>query len=678
MTINKRSLETCRWMLWRQCLLLLLAWTLTANAASAAESAEAIEKRLVDIARLLASDELEGRGIGSQGLEKAGDYIASRFSEIGLTTQILDEGPFQPFSVTTNAKMGPAKENRLKLIPPDDGEPLELKLGKDFNPLCAGGSSDFDLPLVFAGYGITSKEADYDDFADVDVKGKCVVILRHQPFRGNPHGPFGGDPSRHAFFETKISNAVGHGAAAIVFCTGQHEIDSRRDELQKRWQVAVDDLATANTQFKSKKDPSEKDVESHRQEINSLVTQIQNLNKRLAESQDPVLGVYRAGAGSPSRKTPILFCRRGVLNSAVKAALGKDLATLEAEIDKGKKPLSANLAGWRVAGKTLIQRERADIRNVVAVWDGEGPRADETIVIGAHYDHLGYGGPGSAKPGSREIHNGADDNASGVAVMLEVARRLVALEKRLPRRVVFIAFTGEERGLLGSAHYVANPVVPLEKTIAMLNMDMVGRLKDNKLIVHGTGSAEAFDMLVKRLNAQHGFQLIQKASGFGPSDHTSFYEKKIPVLHFFTGAHQDYHRPSDDYDKLNAEGMRRIASLVADITVAITEAEAKPEYRKTKRPKLPGGRWPYFGSRPDYAHEGPGVRMAGIAEDSPAERAGVKPDDVIVRFGDAKVTTVMDFANALSGHKAGDKVVVVVMRDGQEVRLTVTLDPPRR
>jgi Zn-dependent M28 family amino/carboxypeptidase len=310
--------------------------------------------------------------------------------------------------------------------------------------------------------------------------------------------------------------------------------------------------------------------------------------------------------------------------------------------------------------------------------EGEGPHADETIVIGAHYDHLGYGGDGSLQPGSKDIHNGADDNGSGIAVLLEVARRLVALQRPLPRRIVFIAFTAEERGLLGSVQYVKEPVVPLEKTIAMLNMDMVGRLNENKLIVHGTGTATELDALVDRLNAQHEFQIIKKPSGFGPSDHTSFYSKKIPVLHFFTGGHEDYHKPSDDYDKLNVAGMRRVGSLVADAATALAEAKTRPTYQETKQTAVAGGKWPYFGSRPDYAYEKPGVRMDGVAPDSPAERSGIKAGDVIVKFGDAKVATVSDFAAVLSKHKAGDKVPVVVERDGKEVTVTVILDPPRR
>jgi hypothetical protein len=628
---------------------------------------------------LLASDEYEGRGIGTDGLDKAANFIAEQFQASGLRTGFCQEGPFQDFAVTMDAQLGPAAENRLQFVAKDDGTPpLPLRLGQDFQTLAAGGSAEVDLPLAFAGYGIISKEAAYDDYAGIDVEGKCVIILRHQPQRGNHHSPFGEDPSRHALFPSKISNAVTHGAAAIVFCTGKFEIDQQVAQLQKRWQVAVDDLAAENQQWQQLQKPSADQVAKQRRKIGQLARQITKLGQRLEAAADPLLGFQRAGFGSADRSIPIFHCRRSALDPVVRAALGKDLAQLEEIIDSTKKPFSRPLAGWRVVGRSSLQRRPVRVRNVLASLEGAGPRADETIVIGAHYDHLGFGGTSSAEPGSQEVHNGADDNASGVAVLLEVARRLVALDRKLPRRVLFVAFTGEERGLLGSAHYTAHPPVPLQQTIAMLNMDMVGRLKDDKLIVYGTGTAEEFDLLVKRMNAQHGFRIVKKPSGFGPSDHTSFYEKKIPVMHFFTGAHPDYHRPSDDADKLDVPGMRRIASLVADIAVALAEADQRPTYQATKRTRMAGGSWPYFGSRPDYAYEKPGVRMAGITADSPAERAGVKPGDVILRLGKAKVATVADFANALGRHEAGDKVEVLVIRDGKELTLTVTLDPPRR
>jgi hypothetical protein len=369
-----------------------------------------------------------------------------------------------------------------------------------------------------------------------------------------------------------------------------------------------------------------------------------------------------------------------VLDQVVRAALGKSLAELEKQIDQGPTPMSHELTGWRAVGQASVQREEVEVKNVIGVLEGEGPLASETLILGAHYDHLGWGGPGSAAPGVHEIHNGADDNGSGTTVLIEVARELVAQEKKPRRRIVFIAFTGEERGLIGSAHYVHNPLFPLESTVAMLNMDMVGRLQDEKLIVHGTGTATEFDALADRIGKDYGFQITKKPGGFGPSDHSSFYAAKIPVLFFFTGTHKDYHRPTDDVDKLNVPGMRRIGSMVVEIAGELAAAPDRPHRQEVKggEPTLGGGGdRPYFGSIPDFSQEEPGYALSGVTKGGPAERAGMKAGDIIIRLGESKIGNLEDFDSALRKYKAGDKVKVVVKRGKEEVTLEVTLDPPR-
>ncbi|HTQ38568.1 MAG TPA: M20/M25/M40 family metallo-hydrolase [Pirellulales bacterium] len=323
---------------------------------------------------------------------------------------------------------------------------------------------------------------------------------------------------------------------------------------------------------------------------------------------------------------------------------------------------------------------RIAAKNVVAVLEGEGPHADEAIVIGAHYDHLGRGEPGSLEPDSHEIHHGADDNASGVAAMLEIARQLAAREKKLPRQVVFIAFTGEERGLYGSAHYVKDPLAPLDKTIAMLNLDMVGRMTDDKLIVYGTGTASEWGDLLTRLNEKHDFQLTRHPEGYGPSDHSSFYAKRIPVLFFFTGTHKDYHRPSDTFDKINVDGMRRVAELVADAAVAIAETDARPTYKDIGGPSqfAKSGDRPYFGSIPDFSQDQPGYALMGVSKGGPAEAAGIQGGDIILRLGDYPIANLEDFDTALRKFKAGDRITVLVKRGSDEMKFAVTLEPPRQ
>ncbi len=361
----------------------------------------------------------------------------------------------------------------------------------------------------------------------------------------------------------------------------------------------------------------------------------------------------------------------------VRQALGKSLATIEAEIDRDLKPQSQELTPWQVRGEASIEQQQAEVKNVIAVLEGEGPLAEETIVIGAHYDHVGLGGPGSLAPWTKEVHNGADDNASGTAALLETAERLVASGKKPRRRIVFMAFTAEERGLIGSAYYCRHPRFPLDKTIAMINMDMVGRLVDDKLIVYGTGTATEFDPLIDAAGPRFGFQTTKHEGGFGPSDHSSFYAQKIPVLHLFTGNHNDYHRPSDDFDKLNIPGMRRVVDYLVHLVQEIDSSETPPHYLEVKKIEHIGsgdGERPYLGSIPDYADEGAeGLKIMGVQPEGPAAKAGIEAGDLIIGFGESKITGIEDYDSALRKYKPGDRVKVKLLRGEKEIELDVVL-----
>jgi hypothetical protein len=359
----------------------------------------------------------------------------------------------------------------------------------------------------------------------------------------------------------------------------------------------------------------------------------------------------------------------------VRAALGRDLAALEEKIDQGPAPQSRLLDGWRVVGRLDVQRKKVAVKNVLGVLEGEGPTADETVIVGAHYDHLGLGGAGSLVRGEA-IHNGADDNASGVAVMIEVARQLALRSEPRKRRLVFMALTGEERGLLGSNHYLDHPLFPLEKTVAMINLDMVGRLRNDRLTVFGSGSGKGIGQRLEQINEHHGFELALRPSGFSPSDNTVFYAKKIPVLHFFTGTHGQYHRPSDDFQTLNVAGMRRIAALVSEVVVALSNAEKPPEYVAIQRASRSGGR-PYLGTVPDLGFDGNGYRLRAVVPGGPAERAGLRDGDVVVRFADDPIDGLEAIDQALRQHRGGDRVRVVVRRGEQEETFEVELDPPK-
>jgi Zn-dependent M28 family amino/carboxypeptidase len=331
----------------------------------------------------------------------------------------------------------------------------------------------------------------------------------------------------------------------------------------------------------------------------------------------------------------------------------------------------------------------AEARNVVAVLRGSDPRLrDEYVIVGAHFDHLGWGGEGSLDPDAEAVHNGADDNASGTAGLLDIAERL----SRGPspgRSVLFLAFTGEEKGLWGSAHFVANPTLDLSSAVAMLNLDMVGRLVDNTVTVFGTGTAEEWVALANEVDRtlDEPLELAFSPDGYGPSDHASFTAAGIPVLHFFTNTHADYHRPSDDWDKIDGSGIARIAELATGIVRRLAGAGETTAMALTPvqqdRPAPPSagqssrGYGPYFGSIPDMTPRDYGLRLTGVREGSPAAKAGLQAGDVVVEFDGKPIADIYAYTYALRDRKPGDVVKVVVDRDGKRVTMTAVLEERR-
>ena len=351
-------------------------------------------------------------------------------------------------------------------------------------------------------------------------------------------------------------------------------------------------------------------------------------------------------------------------------------------------------AGGTATLSTSVVPRVAEARNVVALLPGSDPDvADELVIIGAHYDHLGLGGDGSLDPDAMGVvHNGADDNASGSAALIEVAQRLSQGARRPGRSVLFLGFTGEEKGLWGSAHYVRNPLVPLERATAMLNMDMVGRLEGRTLTVMGVGTAEEWTEVLTAANQtlERPLRIATSPDGFGPSDHSSFYGEGIPVLHFFSNTHEDYHRPSDDFDKIDGEGLEDILELVtevalavagekgSDLRVAITPIEAveTPAHGQASSSSS-GGYGPYLGTIPDMVPTDFGLRLSGVREGSPAQKGGLRKGDVVVEFGGKEVGDIYAYTYALREYAPGDEVDIVVLREGERVTVTVTLGDRR-
>jgi len=316
-------------------------------------------------------------------------------------------------------------------------------------------------------------------------------------------------------------------------------------------------------------------------------------------------------------------------------------------------------------------------QNVVGVLPGrDRALRDEYVIVGAHFDHLGLGPFGAMDPDSITVHNGADDNASGTAALIEIARQL--RDRGTRRSVLFLAFSGEELGLFGSAQYVKAPVLPLDRATAMVNLDMVGRLRNDRLIVYGVQTAAEFPALLDSLNRLPGagFDLKAQGDGYGPSDHASFYAAKKPVLHVFTDLHEDYHRSTDDADRINAPGLERVATYTAQVVKALADRPAPLTFVDLPPPVAAGssrgGSGSYLGSIPDMTESPGGVRLTGVRAGSPAEQAGIRAGDIITRIGDYPVADLQGMTDAMRNYKPGDTVTIVVLRDGQPVSVTAT------
>ena len=348
---------------------------------------------------------------------------------------------------------------------------------------------------------------------------------------------------------------------------------------------------------------------------------------------------------------------------------------------KARKPVDARVGSVKIT--TKIVPVEAEAWNVVGLLPGraDSPKHDEVVVVGAHYDHLGKeGGRFSRAPGVRASHPGADDNASGAALMLEVARRFSSLPRPPERSVLFMAFGAEEIGAIGSRYWVEHPTLPLDHVVAMLNADMVGRLRDDRLIVDGVGTSPGWKPLVDAAAEGLGFSLAFGAEGFGASDHSSFTAMRIPVAFFFTGVHPDYHMPSDTADKINAPGEERVATLASRLALGLATQESRLAF--TDAPADPhrgmrGGFKVSLGTIPDYGFSGKGVRLDGVRPDAPAARAGLARGDVIVKVGPHDIGNIHDYMFALGDLEPGRKVVIEVDREGKRIPLEVIPAPGR-
>jgi len=401
------------------------------------------------------------------------------------------------------------------------------------------------------------------------------------------------------------------------------------------------------------------------------------LNGKLGDGEEDLLTRFGSVSGPEDAGIVLVQVKNTVADTWLQDA-GKSLKELQDGINSGGKPASFALPdSLHVSLHIDIKTTRATVNNVLAWLPGQ---TDEYVVIGAHYDHLGRGEVDSLAPSQiGQIHPGADDNASGTAGVLELARLLAPQRGQLKRSILFMNFAGEELGLLGSAEWVKDPTRPLPKAVAMINMDMIGRIKDDKVYIGGVGTGSTFKSVLEQAQKDAPFKIAYSNGGYASSDQTSFVTKKIPVLFFFSGLHSDYHKPSDTWDKINAPSAARLLDLIGNVAVQLANAEEAPAFQVVAEEKAPaggggGGYGPYFGSIPDFGQTENGVKFADVKPNSPAAKAGLKAGDLLVQFGDKPIKNLYDFTDALRRSKVGDVIEVKVLREGQPVTASVKLE----
>ena len=504
-----------------------------------------------------------------------------------------------------------------------EGNRLDGVADGDWTPLGFSSNGEFSGELAFVGYGIDAPAIGYREYEGVDLKGKVALMLRYEPQEKDDSSPFDGKrPSRWSALRYKALQARERGAVAVIFVTGP---------LQD-------------------------------------------------EQMEKIPALKNDGPESPAG-IPVAQVRPAVAARWL-ASAGVDLAAFQRDVDRDLKPRSRGTTGVTVKGAIALEATYVDAENIGAILPGKGRLGREVVVLGAHYDHLGLGGDRSMRPNDQAIHNGADDNASGVTGVLlaveQLKRRLK--QARSHREVVVVLFSGEEVGLAGSAYFVANPPFPLARVSAMVNLDMVGRLRDNTLIALGLESAPEWRDLLKKAAVETKLDVAARGDGYGPSDQTSFYAKGIPVIHLFTGAHDAYHTPDDKPATVNAEGGALVTRFTESLVNELARREKPPVYaRSTTAPAMMGdsrGYGAYLGTVPDFramdATEG-GVLLSDVRAGGPAERAGIRGGDRIVSIAGTQIQNLYDMTYALQDNRPGQTVEVTVTRGGETITFRATL-----
>jgi Tol biopolymer transport system component len=589
----------------------------TGGAATNAVAVNSLSATLRADVTTLSSDKFAGRMTGTPGAQQAAEFLAEQLRAAGLHPFGVSNTFFQPFEFNAGVRVM-TNDNRLNITAP--GQQQYYSIERDFRPLAFTSNGTVSGEVVFAGYGLAvpgKLGEGYDSYAGLDVSNKIVLALRYVPEEVDAKRRQ--ELNRYAGLRYKAMLARERGAKAILFVTGPTS---------------------------------------------------PNAGELAALSSDS------AGGGSGIIAASI------TTNVAMRmfSAAGKDLRAIQSALDKEDPHAigSFALSNVTVSFTTAVEHIKKTDRNVLAAWVPPGG-ASEWVVVGAHYDHLGHGETGAMLRAGEEhqIHHGADDNASGTAAVLALAReRANGVPPGARCGIIFAFWSGEELGLIGSSHFVEHPPVALTSIVACVNFDMVGRLRDNKLMLQGLGSSTAWRRAIEKRNVAAGFNLVLQDDPYLPTDVTAFYPRGVPVLNFFTGSHDDYHRPTDTADRVNYDGLERIVRFARGLLLDTVTATQRLDYVKVASSTQGGGSRDnlraYLGTIPDYATEVAGVKISGVRGGSPAEKAGLLGGDIIVEFAGQKIANIYDYTYALDAVKIGKTIDIVVLRGGMRVSIKAT------
>ena len=597
---NKRSLNTTLFILSLGFILILM------RSLGSGSSIEITENEIMDHIQYLSHEDRGGRYPGTRESKDVISYMIRQLKSYGVKPGAGNGAYVQPFNITSGIELG---DNNSLILNEDS-----LQIQSDYIPLWFSGNGAVSAPVVFAGYGfdIDEDELKWDDYSNLDVKGKWVIVMRNSPERNNQHSLF----TLHSGLHKKMLVARDKGAVGILF---------------------------------------------------------------ISQLEDADLYPLKYFAGYKNAGIPAIHLSNETADQLLKN-VGWSRQSIQETMNKSRESISFDLPRTFFSAQVTLNPIQIRAANVVGlIQSGNRKYRDEFVVIGAHFDHVGLGGVGS---GSRQsdtvaVHPGADDNASGTAGLLEIAQKLASQKSRLKRSVILIGFDAEEKGLLGAKYFVEHPSVDLENIVAMLNMDMVGRMADSTMTVGGVGTSPMFEILLDSLALNRNFNLTMTKPGYGPSDHAAFYGKDIPVLFFFTGFHGEYHKPADTWKLINPKGEKEILTLVYDIATHLARTSIRPVFTESG-PKQ--GRVQRntkfkvtFGIVPSYSSSKEGLEVDAISkEDGPAAKAGIKKGDVIQSMNGKSIKDIYEFMERLGELESGMTIPVTINRNGTEMELIVS------